>query len=586
MYQYSSSRNIERLLITVAYQKLSQLNHPNIVRLLGYHLSDDPKEAQCLVYELAGGGSLSYILRKREGRQSLDWRRRVKAARSVASALVYLHSKGIFHRDIKPGNICFSDDLEKVILIDYGIAIIMDEDNIRTSVEVTSIIGTDSYMSPEYKDTGVYRAACDVFSFGVVLRTLVSGNTKLRRGMNHTLPSHVDDLAGDWDLQTMSELQQLIAQCCASDPKARPNTQELHNRLENLDRRCQPDLNEEEQVLVDEELTKSRLITGRGADIGSRGDCKCGRKNVHGLKCLRASPHFSCNSCFSEHLVENMGEHQIVCCEPECISDPYTLDQIRDHSSDALFAEHLMRNRNDKKLLDESDRKLHNLIAESVKLGVDKALRSSLNNEVGKIMRSLELIGKNELACPNLCFLVPTKSSRGSSSFMSLMHSLRHLGQSTVLLYFVCAYDKTPMPVPMMLYKNRAWLKVAVPIVKASILIASLAIQLQGSPVQIPIPGGNFKDQLRNMDALMSQFVTPEESLQIERYVAASMRGDASASLAFDATKLKDIAYHAIKEVAMENDEWRKYMELVQCKKTGEFAWVHKKNKDKWAGAM
>ena len=317
------------------HQKLLELHHPNIVRLLGYRISDTPSEEQCLVYELYGGGSLAELLKTAEGRNKLDWRLRVKTATCIASALVYLHSKATFHRDVKPGNICFSESLGKVVLIDYGIAIIMDENNVRTSVEVTSVAGTRSYMAPEYKDTGIYRAACDVFSLGVVLRTLLSGNTKIE----HPGPTEVDNMAGDWDLTVLA---QLMAQCCEIHPQSRPTMQELHDRLLHIDQRSQPALDEEEEATIKEELTKSRMVSGRGDDVGRRGDCMCGLAGVRGLVCLQVeSPHFCCRSCFREHLTENLGEDEINCRAPVCDSVAYTLDQIQDHAPPVLLSKHL-----------------------------------------------------------------------------------------------------------------------------------------------------------------------------------------------------------------------------------------------------
>ena len=549
------------------------------MRLLGYHISDNPLDDQCLVYELYGGGSLADLLNTAEGRNNLDWRLRVKTATCIASALVYLHSKATFHRDVKPGNICFSESFDKVVLIDYGIAIIMDEDSARTSVEVTSVIGTRSYMAPEYKLTGIYRAVCDVFSLGVVLRTLISGNTKIAPDIRAPGPVEVDDMAGDWNLQALTELQQLMAQCCAIDPQSRPTMQELHDILLHIDQRSQPALDKEEEATINEELTKSRTVSGSGDDIGHKGDCMCGRVDVQGLVCLQAeSPHFCCHSCFREHLTENLGEHEIVCREPGCKSAAYTLDQIKDHASQALLSKHLQfQRKNSQAIADRLSHILERL--ENVDQRVDRA--------VNKLMRGQELLGKDELSCPKLCFIVPTKANRGKQGIMSMVHSLRDLAQTTVLLYFVCDYDKTPVLPPLMLYKNKAWVRKVAPAVQLSILIAGLALNLNGVPAQIPVPGMDFKDQLRNLEALMSEFVSPEDAATIERCCASSVSsGRDSSAFSLPATKLADTSYQVIKEAAKGNSEWRTSMVLVQCKKTGEFGWVRKNNAEKWAKSL
>ena len=557
------------------------------MRLLGYHISDNPLDDQCLVYELYGGGSLAGLLKTAEGRTNLDWRLRVKTAACIASALVYLHSKATFHRDVKPGNICFSESFEKVVLIDYGIAIIMDENTVQTSYDVTEVVGTRSYMAPEYKATGFYRAACDVFSLGIVLRTLISGNTKIPQGVRAPGPAEVDDMAGDWNLQALTELQQLMAQCCAIDPQSRPTMKELHDRLLHIDQHNQPALNEEEEATINEELTKSRTVSGRGGDIGHRGDCMCGRLDVQGLVCLQTeSPHFCCHSCFREHLTENLGEHEIVCREPGCSSAPYTLDQIMDHASQALLSKHVKLQRKNSRSFQGSLSCILERFEASFDQRVDKAVRSALLPEISKIMRGQELLGKDELTCPKLCFIVPTKANRGKQGFMSMVHSLRDLAQTTILLYFVCDYDKSPVLSPLVLYKNKAWVRKVAPAIQLSILIASLALNIEGVPVQIPVPGFNFKDQLRNMEALMSEFVSPEDAATIERFASSISSGSESSTFSLTATKLADTSYQEIKEAAKDKPEWRTSMVLVQCKKTGEFGWVRKSNAEKWAKSL
>ena len=549
------------------------------MRLLGYHISDKPAEDQCLVYELYGGGSLANLLKTAEGRNKLDWRLRVKTATCIASALVYLHSKATFHRDVKPGNICFSESLDKVVLIDYGIAIIMDENNARTSVEVTSVVGTRSYMAPEYKDTGIYRAECDVFSLGVVLRTLLSGNTKIE----HPGPADVDIMAGDWDLTVLTELQQLMAQCCAIQPQSRPTMQELHDRLLHTDQRSQPALDEEEEATIDEELTKSRMVSGRGDDVGRKGDCMCGLAGVQGLVCLQVeSPHFCCHSCFREHLTENLGEDEIHCRAPGCGSVAYTLDQIKDHASPALLSKHLQFQR-------KNSQAITGLALGRFLEKMEKRFDKRLDRAVSKLMRGQELLGKDELSCPTLCFIVPTKANRGKQGFMSMVHSLRDLAQTSLLLYFVCAYDKKPVWPPLRLYKNKAWVKKVAPAIHLSILIVSVALQISKVAeqiVQIPVPGFNLKEQLGKTEALVSEFVSTEDAATIERFASSISSGSDSSAFSLQATKLVDTAYQVIKEATEGDSEWRKSMVLVQCKKTGEFGWVRKSNAEKWEKSL
>src|SRR5882724_10647805 len=214
------------------------LNHPNILTV--YEIGED-HSTHYIASELIEGETLRQRLM--HGRMELS--EAVDIAIQVASALAAAHQAGIVHRDIKPENIMLRPD-GYVKVLDFGIAKLAeqevpvttprDEALLLVETNLGAVLGTVRYMSPEQACGAPVDKSTDIWSLGVVLYEMVTGQAPFtgdtpREVMSSILDKEPPPLAS-YNKQTLPELQHVVSKALRKDREERYHS--AHELLEAL----------------------------------------------------------------------------------------------------------------------------------------------------------------------------------------------------------------------------------------------------------------------------------------------------------------------------------------------------------------
>ncbi|MDB4934680.1 MAG: Adenylate cyclase [Labilithrix sp.] len=199
---------------------LEKLSHPGIVKHVAHGETEDGMPF--LAMEWIAGETLG----KRLARTGLTMGESVKMVTRVAETLAVAHSKGIIHRDIKPGNLLLRDtDFDRPALIDFGIARMGLGASAITNTGV--MLGTLGYMAPEQaRGTKQLDARADVFALGAVLFKCITGlpafagddEIAILAKMLFEAPPRVRDIRKE----VPAALDDLLARMLSRDPMQRP----------------------------------------------------------------------------------------------------------------------------------------------------------------------------------------------------------------------------------------------------------------------------------------------------------------------------------------------------------------------------
>jgi tetratricopeptide (TPR) repeat protein/TolB-like protein/tRNA A-37 threonylcarbamoyl transferase component Bud32 len=212
-------------------QAAASLDHPNILPI--YEVSESEDGLPFFSMKFAPGGSLQEV----GPALGNDPRQCVALVAKIARAVQYAHSKGILHRDLKPGNILL-DGRGEPLVSDFGLAKWLDTTSDLT--RTLTIFGTPGYIAPEQASgpAAQLKPAADVYSLGAILFDLLAGRppflgshalSVIRQAAETTAPKLRSlSKVADRDLET------ICSRCLEREPSARYRS--AHDLVEDLER--------------------------------------------------------------------------------------------------------------------------------------------------------------------------------------------------------------------------------------------------------------------------------------------------------------------------------------------------------------
>lgn len=240
-----------------------RLAHPNVV--VAYEASDHNEMPYIVMEELSGPDLFELVF----DTGPISWQQSIRFIVDAASGLQHAHSRGLVHRDVKPGNLML--DSNRVKVTDLGLAILTGkedttcESDFRTHSEI--VCGTPEYMAPEQAQSmAAASVASDIYSLGATWYFLLTGQPRIEGKRTR---ERMKNLTGDHKLKSLDEsliprnICEVIDKMMAYDPEDRYAAMaEITNVLEGIEAsHVQDSLRNCIEILIVEDDQGDMLLT-------------------------------------------------------------------------------------------------------------------------------------------------------------------------------------------------------------------------------------------------------------------------------------------------------------------------------------
>ena len=208
---------------------IASMRHPNILLFMGVTIDNN---TYYMITEYLPNGSLhEYLhLSKKNQKNPLTYKQKLKIALQIAIAVKYIHSRQILHCDLKSANVLIDKNFN-IKLIDFGLSYFMSE-------APTGYIGTARWMAPEILNGGQYSVSSDVFSYGMILMELFTEKIPYSDKFNYEVGKEIikkyvnNRIANNEDILPVPKtgnvvVRNIIKKCLDAWPQNRPSMEQI-----------------------------------------------------------------------------------------------------------------------------------------------------------------------------------------------------------------------------------------------------------------------------------------------------------------------------------------------------------------------